>query len=36
MIDVEDVLRTELPRLAENDALPNWDIWSSRRRKNRA
>jgi hypothetical protein len=25
MIDVEDVLRTELPRLAGDDALPNWD-----------
>jgi hypothetical protein len=25
MIDVEDVLRTELPRLADDDALPNWD-----------
>jgi hypothetical protein len=25
MIDVEDVLRTELPRLAANGALPDWD-----------
>jgi hypothetical protein len=25
MIDVDDVLRTELPRLADDGALPDWD-----------